>query len=76
MKFNVMLVLFFALSGCVINQLHFAAYSTDAELSSIKSKITHSTITREKKERKREKREKGDRFIFPTLISIPGGERI
>jgi hypothetical protein len=44
-KFNIMLVLFFALSGCVTNQLHFAAYTTDAELSSIKNKITHSTIT-------------------------------
>ncbi len=42
---NVLLVLSFLLSGCVTNQLHFAAYTTDAELSAIKNKTIHSTIT-------------------------------
>lgn len=45
MKFNILLVLFFLLTGCVTNQLHFAAYTTDAELSAIKNKTIHSTIT-------------------------------
>lgn len=44
MRFNIFLVLFFVLSGCVTNQLHFAAYTTDAEQSAIKNKIIHSTI--------------------------------
>jgi len=42
---SMLLVLFFLLSGCVTNQLHFAAYTTDAELSAIKNKTIHSTIT-------------------------------
>ncbi|MCF5170859.1 hypothetical protein GIW43_16660 [Pseudomonas canadensis] len=45
MRSSMLLVLFFLLSGCVTNQLHFAAYTTDAELSAIKNKTIHSTIT-------------------------------
>ena len=44
-RFNVFLLLFFLLPGCVTNQLHFAAYTTDAELSAIKNKAIHSAIT-------------------------------
>ncbi|WP_186353275.1 hypothetical protein [Pseudomonas gessardii] len=43
-RFNIFLLLFFLLAGCVTNQLHFAAYTTDAELSAIKNKAIHSAI--------------------------------
>ncbi|MFP3492970.1 hypothetical protein SB759_02005 [Pseudomonas sp. SIMBA_059] len=45
MRFNVLLGLFLLLTGCITNQLHFAAYTTDAELSAIKNKIINSAIT-------------------------------
>lgn len=34
----------FVLSGCVTNQLHFAAYSTEAELAAIKGRVIQADI--------------------------------
>ncbi|XVJ50367.1 hypothetical protein ACDZ94_25755 (plasmid) [Pseudomonas sp. UBT] len=42
-RFNILLVLL--LTGCVTNQLHFAAFTTDAELSAIKNIAIHSAVT-------------------------------
>lgn len=34
----------FLLSGCVTNQLHFAAYSTEAELATIKARVIEADV--------------------------------
>lgn len=44
MRVSIFLGLFFLLSGCVTNQLHFSPYTADSELVAIKNKKINSSI--------------------------------
>lgn len=44
MKYLIVACVLLGLSGCVTNQLHFAAYSTEAELAAIKSSVVQADI--------------------------------
>lgn len=44
MKYLMVVCVLLSLGGCVTNQLHFAAYSTEAELAAIKGRVVQADI--------------------------------